>query len=579
MSLSDTLPPQEKYLIAAAHYGIINDTDKAIDVVRKPRQGVSEQSSALFDLGGLYEQTGDLTKARERFAKVVDLDPKYLDGLLALGRAEIGLGKPQDALQHLTSALNLATQLDNEEARGNSLQAIGVAYKLLDRPKEALQNYQQALEIRRKRNDQRGIANSLTEIGQIQERLGNPRDAERSHQEALKIRRAMGNQAGISSSLINLAGLLNETLGRPDDALPLLREALQIQRDAGNLRGQALVLNNVGSVYLGKGDYAEAQTYFERALDIRQKLKVPSDLADTHHNLGETLAKRGQYDASLKQYLRALDLRRATDDKRQAALESYGIGTIFDYQGSYGRAIKSKEDAVAAFRELKQRDGWFGELLSGLGNSLSLSGRMDEAAKTLTEAMSVSRELKNPALIAQTLRFQADRLYFSGDLKGAHALAQEASQAAAQASDRGLTLLAQGQGTMIASALQPTPALAARLATLSEEADTVGLKSLAVECVLHRVDALHRLGNRAAARQEADRAIARAETFGLRPLLAKAHYLRAEVMQQDKDPNARRDYAAALRLLNELKADDGNQNVLKRADLAAIYAASERGAK
>jgi tetratricopeptide (TPR) repeat protein len=579
MRLSDALPPQEKFLIQATHYGIVNDTDKAIEAYVNLANASPNSTTILYELGSLYEQQSDLTRAREQYTKIVQIDPKYLDGLLALGRVEINLGKPQDALTHLTSALNLATQLQNEEARGNGLQAIGVAYKLLDRPNEALANYQQALEIRRRRSDQRGIANSLSEIGQIQERIGNPREAELNHLEALKIRRAMGSQSGIGSSLLNLAALYNETLGRPNDALPLLREALEIQRGAGNPFGQALVMNNIGTVYLGKGDYSEAQTYFERALEIRQKLNVPTELADTHHNLGETLSKRGNYEAALKQYLRALDLRRQTSDQRHAAIESYSIGAIFDYQGSYGRAIKSKEDALASFRELKQRDAWLGEILSGLGSSFSLSGRMDEATKHLDEAMTVARELKNPALVAQTLRLQAERAYYAGDWTAAQTLAQEAARAAAQASDRSLTLFAQARVAMIASALQPTTALASRLGALSQEADTAGLKSLAVECALHRVQALHRLGNHAAARQEADRALARAESFGFRLLRAKAHFLRAEVLRQAKDASARREYGAALRFLTDLRADDGNQNVLRRADLAPMFAASEQGAK
>jgi hypothetical protein len=193
--------------------------------------------------------------------------------------------------------------------------------------------------------------------------------------------------------------------------------------------------------------------------------------------------------------------------------------------------------------------------------------------------MAVALELKNPALIAQTARFQADRLYYKGDPRAAQTQAQKAAEEAARASDRSLTLLAQTQVTMIASALQPTPALASRLATLALDADTAGLKALSVECALYRVEALLKLGSRPAARQEVDRALAKAETFGFRLLLAKAHYLRAEVLAAGKDAAARRDYASALRLLNELKADDGNQNVLARADLAAVYAASEKGAK
>ena len=85
---------------------------------------------------------------------------------------------------------------------------------------------------------------------------------------------------------------------------------------------------------------------------------MPREIADTLHNLGETLDKMGRYDQALTRYLRALELRRSDGDKRGAAIESYSIGTIFDYQGRYGAAVKSKEEALKAFRELKQRDFW-----------------------------------------------------------------------------------------------------------------------------------------------------------------------------------------------------------------------------
>ena len=58
-----------------------------------------------------------------------------------------------------------------------------------------------------------------------------------------------------------------------------MREALQLRREVGNPAGEALVLNNIGNVYLAKGDYAEAQTYFERTLELREKANVrPKDL-------------------------------------------------------------------------------------------------------------------------------------------------------------------------------------------------------------------------------------------------------------------------------------------------------------
>jgi hypothetical protein len=43
-------------------------------------------------------------------------------------------------------------------------------------------------------------------------------------------------------------------------------------------------------------------------------------------------------------------------------------------------------------------------------------------------------------------------------------------------------------------------------------------------------------------------------------------------LRLSNDADAARDYAFVLRLIDEMKAEDGNQNALKRADLAAMYA-------
>jgi eukaryotic-like serine/threonine-protein kinase len=74
----------------------------------------------------------------------VELDPKFVDGLLAFGRVEIKRGHPQDSLDRLNGALTLAIQLSNDEARANILQAIGVAYKRMNRPDEALKRYEES---------------------------------------------------------------------------------------------------------------------------------------------------------------------------------------------------------------------------------------------------------------------------------------------------------------------------------------------------------------------------------------------------------------------------------------------------
>jgi len=96
---------------------------------------------------------------------------------------------------------------------------------------------------------------------------------------------------------------------------------------------------------------------------------------------------------------------------------------------------------------------------------------------------------------------------------------------------------------------------------------------------VQRAEALFKLGDRQNAQREAERAIAQAETFGFRVSLARAHFLRGEVLRQSGSVEARTDYASALRLLDEIKGEEGSQNVVTRADFGPMRDACVRWSK
>jgi tetratricopeptide (TPR) repeat protein len=163
--------------------------------------------------------------------------------------------------------------------------------------------------------------------------------------------------------LLDLGNFYNDS-GDHGRSLKLYKESLQVERDLGNEGMQAICLNNIGSVYFSKGEYQDALTSFQQALQLREKAKVPQ-IVESVHNVAETSARMGQYDEAVTQYMRALELRRSKSDARGGAIESYSMGTLFDYQGRFGAAINSKQDALKTFRDLKDRTFWMAEILGG----------------------------------------------------------------------------------------------------------------------------------------------------------------------------------------------------------------------
>ena len=94
MSLSAALPPPEKHLIAATHHRLAGDVAKAIEAYENLAKVIAEQSRRPDSIPrrALYEQSGNRTRRTSIRSRGVDLDPKFAEGLLALGRVDIRRG-------------------------------------------------------------------------------------------------------------------------------------------------------------------------------------------------------------------------------------------------------------------------------------------------------------------------------------------------------------------------------------------------------------------------------------------------------------------------------------------------------
>jgi tetratricopeptide (TPR) repeat protein len=360
--------------------------------------------------------------------------------------------------------------------------------------------------------------------------------------------------------------------------LTVYREALQIQREIGNRSMEALCLNGIGSAYASKGQYDDAQTYYERALTLREKLNEPRGIADTLHNLAEAAIGLGKFDQALTHYLRALDLRRKSDDTRGIAIESFSTGTVFEWQGRFGAAVKARQEAYDIFRRLNDRSHWYAAILTGYGGALSRSGETTNAEPLLAEALTVAQESKNGARIAEALSAEGERLFFAGDMNGARTKLDAALAEASKASDRQVTLAIRLNVEKVAAAASGGGApLAARLAALAAEADAAGLRHVALEATILRAETLLQQKQPAAAQRDLERALSRAEALNLRVLQAKADALLSTILgATGQVAEARQHRTQALRLFEELRKDAGSDRVLTRTDLAAAYKAVQQ---
>jgi tetratricopeptide (TPR) repeat protein/predicted Ser/Thr protein kinase/TolB-like protein len=576
VGLSENLPPPEKYLITAILAQVVNNYSDAIKAYENMAKASPGNADVQSTLGRLYENTGDFAKAYEDYQKVLKANPKDITAIVSTGRLAIKRGNPQDSLDPLNRALSLSIQLGNDEERSTSLHLMGVAYRMLNKPEDALRNFQQALAIRRSTDEKRGIAFSLNEMAVVESSLGKSKDALAHYQEALQVRREIGDKRGLGDTLLDLGNFYDDG-GDHDRALKMYKEALQLERDIGNEGLQAICLNNIGAVYFEKNEYEDARTYYQQAIQLREKSKVPQDIVESVHNLAETLARMGQYDQAITQYMRALELQRSMNDARGAAIESYSIGTLFDYQGRFGAAINSKQDALKTFRNLKDRTFWMAEILGGYAEALTLAGRGQESQAYLDEALSLSRELKNDGMVAQTLDFEGDFAYYSGDLKSARSYYQSALQAAAHTKEPDKALTAKADLARVDIEEGHTAVAIGTLRSLAQQAEEQGFAYMDVECSIYMAEAMMQARDYSHARAELERALLEADKLGLKPLSTKAHYVLGTVLRQSGNPaDAQDHYRNSAQLIDTMRKEPGAEKILQRSDFKAIYDAASR---
>jgi serine/threonine protein kinase/tetratricopeptide (TPR) repeat protein len=578
LDLSQQLPLAEKYLIEASHARIMKDNKKAIEAYENLAKTSPDNADVEYILGSLYEDTGDYDKAQARFSTILQADPKNIKALWQMGVVQFMKDNPQAALDPLNKGLSLAIQVDNQEQKALLLQALGISYRLLNKPEEAMRNYQESMDINRRLGLKRNLANNFAEMAAVQSQLGEPETALASYNQGLQILDEIGMRKEFGDSLID-RGTVYQTLGNYDKALQDYKQALQIQRDNGDENFQAACLENIGEVYLAKSDTDNALTYLQQALQLQEKLKLDGSIAATVASLGKVLSTTGRYDEALASFMRALDLRRKSGNGRGAAEVSHQIGRVFLQQGRFGAAVGAMQDAVKGYRAVGDRSSEMVGFLYDLADVLAQSGRADESGKLLEEAQTMARDVKNESLHAALLDTEGDVQLYRGDLKAAAVLYDQAALAASRGADREQALISKLDIAVVALAGGRAQSVVRDLRALSQQADNLNMKYLALESSVDVAEALVQDKDYSHAQQELQADLGKSERLGTQYQTARIQYLLGDAFRLGGNATeASNHYRQALTLLDNIKKEPGAEHLMDRFDLHTIYAEASRWA-
>lgn len=206
---------------------------------------------------------------------------------------------------------------------------------------------------------------------------------------ALEALAAATGNAGAQAQLALNRGVSARSNGRPLLAREQLGAALAFYRHQGDLEYLAITLLNLTSVLLVLGDEAGAEAHATEALQLGQRLRSQTLLANALNDLGEIARYRGADELAEMHYSKSLQMLRRIGNRGQIPRLVHNLGQVALRQGDLVRAGGQFVASLRLFAEQRVERGMLealialGALATALGRPL-LAARLWGAAEGLS---------------------------------------------------------------------------------------------------------------------------------------------------------------------------------------------------
>ena len=193
----------------------------------------------------------------------------------------------------------------------------------------------------------------LLNLGNAYSFIGQNNNALKNYNIVLNLIKTVDKNKSIEgkSAALNNIGLIYLIKGELDNALKYFQDSLKIHKEIGNKQGEAGVLGNIGHFYSIKGDIDEALQYVQNAQKINQEFGYREGEAINLGNIGLINFNKGNLDEALKYFHEALKIHKETY-KLDAATGLSNIGLVYRAKGNLDEALKYLQDAVKIFDKL-----------------------------------------------------------------------------------------------------------------------------------------------------------------------------------------------------------------------------------
>ena len=308
-------------------------------------------------LAGRYHEGLELAEHTERAARTFGYAPLHAEALRHLGNLRQLTGDYAGSEQASHEAYSIATVAgyDREAIQSAMNLAFTLGY-LQTRRSEARVWGTQAELLARSRDSPAELGESLNVLALVSSAAGEYDEAIALHERAIEQRHLEGNALSMANSYNNI-GVAAYHSGDLKKAESYYRKALRIREEelGADHPLVAEVFNNIAGVATSTGDDDGALEGLRRSLEIRTQALGPEhpDVAASHDNIGLVQLRRGELEAATEHIQRARAIFEATlgPDHPELALTHIHLAQIARSRGRRDDAIEHFEAALRIRRK------------------------------------------------------------------------------------------------------------------------------------------------------------------------------------------------------------------------------------
>ncbi|MBI5207678.1 MAG: tetratricopeptide repeat protein [Candidatus Firestonebacteria bacterium] len=145
----------------------------------------------------------------------------------------------------------------------------------------------------------------------------------------------------------------------------------------------------IGQIYSLSSDYTQSYEWFNKSIEIFEKIGDNQGVASSLHNIGIIYQNKENYEGALKQYQKSLEISEKIEDNQGVASNLHNIGTIYQNKGNYDEALKQYQKSLEIYEEIGDNQGVAGNLLN-VGMIYQNEGNYDGALNHYRKSLEIS---------------------------------------------------------------------------------------------------------------------------------------------------------------------------------------------